>query len=236
MFYIGSDNKLRHSWLAPDTIDWSPEETLGGSLASDPAAVSWGSGRIDVFARGTDNALKHLWYQAGTGAGWQPWESLGGNLTSAPAVASWGAGRLDVFALGTNSSLKRRAYQAGLGAGWQDWEDLGGNWTSAPDAVSWGPNRIDVVVQGADKFIHQTVLLTGASYDEPVTGAYAPELSALDTVMKKWMHKYGFHAATLAVLRDNALVYERGYGYQDKNLTTEILPHARMRLATYKPR
>src|SRR4051794_14725716 len=32
-------------------------ESLGGGLTSDPAAVSWGDGRIDVFARADDNAL-----------------------------------------------------------------------------------------------------------------------------------------------------------------------------------
>jgi CubicO group peptidase (beta-lactamase class C family) len=66
----------------------------------------------------------------------------------------------------------------------------------------------------------------------PVTGPYVKQLSGLDDLMVNWMNKYGFKAATLAVLKDKKLVYERGYGYQDKNLTTPILPNARMRLAT----
>ncbi len=39
---------------------------MGGTLNSDPVAVSWGSGRLDIFALGTDNAVyvtsapKHL--------------------------------------------------------------------------------------------------------------------------------------------------------------------------------
>ena len=33
----------------------------GGVLRDDPAAVSWGPGRIDVFVRGTDNQLWHRW-------------------------------------------------------------------------------------------------------------------------------------------------------------------------------
>src|SRR4030095_6741771 len=94
---------------------WSQEESLGGNLASEPAAASWSSGRIDVFARGTDNALKHLWYQAGLGKGWQSWESLGGNLASAPAAASWSSGRLDIFARGTDNALKHRWDQAWAG-------------------------------------------------------------------------------------------------------------------------
>jgi hypothetical protein len=65
-----------------------------------------------------------------------------------------------------------------------------------------------------------------------VTGPYVKELSGLDNLMVNWMNKYGFRAATLAVLKDKKLVYERGYGYQDENLTTPILHNARMRLAS----
>ena len=42
---------------------WSGWESLGGKLTSGPAAASWSEGRLDVFARGTDNALWHRWYQ-----------------------------------------------------------------------------------------------------------------------------------------------------------------------------
>jgi hypothetical protein len=36
---------------------WSTWESLSGQLTATPAAVSWGEWRIDVFARGSDNAL-----------------------------------------------------------------------------------------------------------------------------------------------------------------------------------
>jgi repeat uncharacterized protein DUF346 len=39
-------------------------------ITSDPA-VSWGPGRIDVFARGTDNAVYHQFYD-GDWSGWRP--------------------------------------------------------------------------------------------------------------------------------------------------------------------
>lgn len=66
----------------------------------------------------------------------------------------------------------------------------------------------------------------------PITGPSVPELAGLDNVMTSWTDKYGFQAATLAVVKDGRLVYERGYGYQDKQLTQPILNNARMRLAT----
>jgi hypothetical protein len=63
--------------------------------------ASWSAGRLDVFVRGTDNAMWHKWFQNG----WSGWESLGGVLTSGPAAASWAANRIDTFVRGTDNSL-----------------------------------------------------------------------------------------------------------------------------------
>ena len=87
--------------FANECLYWSGWESLGGVLTSAPAVAAWNYGRLDVFVKGTDNALWHKWYQGG----WSSWESLGGVLTSAPAVASWSLGRLDVFAKGTDNAL-----------------------------------------------------------------------------------------------------------------------------------
>jgi len=84
---------------------WSSWESLGGTLASGPDVSSWGDRRLDVFARGTDNALVHKWFDS---SGWSDWESLGGQMTSDPAAVSWGSRRIDVFARGTDSTLVHR--------------------------------------------------------------------------------------------------------------------------------
>ena len=44
---------------------WVRTETLGGQLTSGPGVASWGPGRLDVFARGSDNSLIHKWYSNG---------------------------------------------------------------------------------------------------------------------------------------------------------------------------
>ena len=121
---------------------WRDWESLGGVITSGPAASSWANGRLDVFARGTDSALWHKWFDGG----WSDWESLGGVLTSEPAVCSWASGRLDVFARGTDSALWHKWFDGG----WSDWESLGGVLTSGPGAVSWGSGRIDVFAAGTD--------------------------------------------------------------------------------------
>lgn len=86
---------------------WGSATPLGGDLeiTSAPAAVSWGGGRIDVFARGGDGALYHQFLEVGVWLG--SWIRLGGQLTSAPAVASRGYGKLDVFVRGTDNALYR---------------------------------------------------------------------------------------------------------------------------------
>ena len=63
---------------------------------------SWQQNRLDVFVRGTDNALYHKYWN---GRQWIDWENLGGVLTSAPAAVSWGPNRIDVFARGQNQNL-----------------------------------------------------------------------------------------------------------------------------------
>ena len=55
----GTDNALYHKyWNGSQWIDW---ENLGGVLTLAPAAVSWGPNRIDVFARGQNQNLIHMY-------------------------------------------------------------------------------------------------------------------------------------------------------------------------------
>ena len=80
-------------------------ESLGGILTSNISSVSWSANRIDSFARGTDNALYHRWWN---GSAWGGWESLGGVITSDPTAVSWGPNRIDVFAKGTDNAMHHR--------------------------------------------------------------------------------------------------------------------------------
>src|SRR5699024_3117652 len=123
---------------------WSGWESLGGTIASAPAAASWQPNRLDVFARGTDNALWHIWWN---GRSWSGWESLGGNITSAPAAVSWGPNRIDVFARGTDDALWHIWWN---GNNWSEWEGLGGPTTSAPPVPSRRSNQLDVFARGTD--------------------------------------------------------------------------------------
>ena len=148
-------------------------ESLGGVLVGGPGATSWGSGHLDVFIRGTDNALWHRWYGNGF---WAEWESLGGVLASEPAAVSWGPGRIDIFARGTDGSLVTRWYTNGT---WSSWVSLGGQIVGKPTAVSWGPNHLDVYVRGTDNALWHRWYSGGAwSYWESLGGTLTSEPAA----------------------------------------------------------
>src|SRR5262252_2994566 len=62
-------------------------ESLGGALRGAPAVSSWSSGRLDVFVRGTDDAMWHKWWDGNT---WSGWEYQSGVLSAHPSAVSWG--------------------------------------------------------------------------------------------------------------------------------------------------
>jgi hypothetical protein len=119
--------------------------------------VSWGKNRIDVFVRGMDDHLGHLWWN---GSEWKGWQDLGGPITSAPAVASWGAHRLDVFAAGPDGNLERKSYD---GSKWSDWDWIGGTFHDNPAAVS--SSRASLAVVGS---YDSLAVATYRRFDSPV--------------------------------------------------------------------
>jgi len=88
--------------------------------AGDVAAVSWGTGRIDLFWRSTDGALYTRHWDR---AGWSDDLSLGGTLASPPAAVAWAVGQMEVFAVFPDGELWDRYFD---GSDWHPWESLGG--------------------------------------------------------------------------------------------------------------
>src|SRR5205814_1457110 len=99
-------------------VNWFGWERLGGILTSDPGSDAWASGQwIDVFVRGTDNALWHKWWNPV--GGWSGWENLGGVLTSGPDSASCNTNHVDVFVIGTDGGLWQKGWNSTTG--WTGW-------------------------------------------------------------------------------------------------------------------
>jgi hypothetical protein len=108
--------------------------------------ASWGSGRLDVFVRGTDSAVWYRWFSGGK---WSGWQSLGGRIVGEPGAASTGAGKLDLFARGTNNALWTRNYGV-TGAGWSSWASLGGTLSSSSSATVPAAGVMTAFVLGGD--------------------------------------------------------------------------------------
>lgn len=130
---------------------WSPWRGIGSvGATSGLAAVSWGAGRLDVFARGDDGRLLHGYTD---GAGWYWEDTLFRDviLRSQPSCASWGGNTISCVALREGSAGVWQFYYDGFGWGQSD---LGGIANSAPAIVSWGPGRLDVFVRGQDEAMY----------------------------------------------------------------------------------
>ncbi len=161
VFTKSTDNALwwRH-WTTAS--GWSGWTSLGGYITADPAAVSRGTGTIDVFVRGGNGAP----YQISTtngGSSWTGWQKLSGLLAdgTAPAVTARDATTLDLFVTGTNRALYHTTWQTSGSA--STWEKLDGYLTSSPAATSRSSSTMDVFVRGT----------AGVLYQKPYDGGWS---------------------------------------------------------------
>jgi hypothetical protein len=101
VFYRDPFNTLTHAYY--DGSSWKATSDLWGRVISDPAAVSWGAGRIDVAAIGTDYSLHH-WSYSGA---WSAGDLVSGTWTAVGqlAITSAGPGQLDILFRGVDATL-----------------------------------------------------------------------------------------------------------------------------------
>jgi hypothetical protein len=183
MIYAGANGQVQHRYW---DAGWSPSEvSVGGAIIGDPAAVSWGSQRIDVFARNkADNQLWHAFYSQGA---WRGSELLGGNLASSPTVASIAPGRLDVFWRDASNALRRTAF---VNNAWIPDADMGGSPISGdPTAASTEAGRVDVVAEDAvtHNLVHRTLFdIAGKLVPQGCADAPLPSGDSCDFGLVDW--------------------------------------------------
>lgn len=142
VFGVGLDAQLYHCAINIGSSEWSSWEALGGGLVGDPAAISWGPGRFDVFAIAGDEQLWQKTYDDG----WRGWNVVSGGLFNpGVGVASKGPGIINVFLTGKDNSVFHRQYSNG---NWGSLESLGGKIRGSPSGASPGSTRADVFVVG----------------------------------------------------------------------------------------
>lgn len=141
-------NALWHKYW--DGSSWKPNgkrlEYLGGDFISEPAVVSWGPGRLDIFAVDRKRNLLHKYFDGGK---WVGWEILGEKIASTPTAVSWGVNRLDVFGVRADGKLYHKYWD---GSQWSDWEDFGGRFDATVSVTSWGVDRLDIVGLGDSQY------------------------------------------------------------------------------------
>jgi CubicO group peptidase (beta-lactamase class C family) len=80
------------------------------------------------------------------------------------------------------------------------------------------------------------VVLSGwiapACADLPMTGAYVPELQAVDTLLQNFMVGKPIPGGTIAITHNDKVIYERGIGYRDEARSVLMPETALMRLAS----
>ena len=135
--------------------------SLGGQLTSSPAAVSRGSGTIDVYVRWSDGTVWERPYYNGA---WHPWVKIGGQVAAGtgPGASGW-PGHADVFFKGTNGAISQTTWTAG--SRWTNAASLGGWLASSPAAVSRGPGFITIYARGTDGAVYGKSYYNGAWHD-----------------------------------------------------------------------
>jgi alpha-galactosidase len=110
---------------------------LGKRILGQPAAYGSAGGRIDVYARGTDDAI---WRRALVDGRWEPWTSLGGTASDAPTVAG-----STVFTRGADGlvSMRSLAHGGWTSIGAPDGRPIHGR----PSAVVDDAGRLHVAVR-----------------------------------------------------------------------------------------
>ncbi len=121
-------------------------DDLGGNFTSAPGISSWGSGRLDIFARGA--TTNHLFHKAWTGTAYTGWEDMGGTLesgpgaVSAPEISAGTDNHLDVYYQQAGGAVQRKVWN---GSTWGSWQSTGLTAASGVGTASWGPERYDMV-------------------------------------------------------------------------------------------
>ena len=132
-------------------------QSLGGALASGPAAAGWGKEETEVWAVHDDGRLYDRYWD---GQAWHAWEPLGApegvRLTGQPAAAARDADRIDVFAPGDDGRLWHRWWD---GARWAPWHAV----ADAPPGITavsadWVGPRLDVYARGGDRSLWHVAL------------------------------------------------------------------------------
>ena len=153
--------------VAADFGQWGYSGGGGGFdlETTGPVVARNADGRLEVFARGSDDSLWHR-AQTSPGGAWDAWSGLGGKLTADPVVAENADGRLEVFYRGTNGGLWHLSQQTAGDSQWTGHDGLGGSLAKANLAVARNADgRLEVFARDdKDALVHLWQKTAGGTY------------------------------------------------------------------------
>jgi hypothetical protein len=136
--FVIRDGKLFHRARSEPDV-WSDYIELASGLTGNPAAASWGPGRLDVVAVRADD--RSIWH-----AGWEDgfdWANdyLGGPVKVGTdlAAVSYAHARLSIFAVFDSGLLYERRWAP---PDWQNWAPIGGHLPASSPAATPAPGAI----------------------------------------------------------------------------------------------
>jgi hypothetical protein len=129
VFFRGAGDNAIHTMKQSSSAPggWTADASLGGGFTSDPSVGVNADGRLEIFAKGMDNALFHNWQTTPSGT-WSGWAGLGGGLTSGAEPSRNADGRLQVVVRGLNNVLYYNSeVSPNSSASWAGFALVGGN-------------------------------------------------------------------------------------------------------------
>jgi len=153
--------------------------SLGGILTSPPAVGKNQDGRLEVFARGTDDKIWHFSQAAANApSSWSNWECLTGDQTFRGPVSvvtnNWN--KLEIFARGRDNSIWHRWQNdpnVREASRWSSWSSLGsaagGMQTDPTAALNWD-KRIEVFAVGGDNQVYHNFQRYFDAFGSPWSG------------------------------------------------------------------
>jgi M6 family metalloprotease-like protein len=185
--FVASDSAISIVWgpAAQPAQQWTGWAPIGSSSSGPPVVGRNADGRLELFVRGTDRALWHVWQSAPNGS-FADWHSLGGGLISDPILGTNADGRMEVFARGLDNALWHKWQIAASGPFVADWYSLGGGFHGDPIIGYNTDGRMELFARGLDNglwhkwqtapsgpFIGDWSSLGGGLNGEPAVGANA---------------------------------------------------------------
>ncbi|GHO90425.1 hypothetical protein KSF_004730 [Reticulibacter mediterranei] len=152
VFALEDAHTMVHRWLVANDgrgYVWSDWKVLSrANYVGDPAAISLGPNRMDVFIRSTDN---HIYDKTYNGS-WGLWQDLGGDYQSSPTVTSLAAGSMMLFAL-TNNTISGRTFSNGSWGAWGKADPTGGASGTIGASRAGFSGQVDLFVPDSGGFL-----------------------------------------------------------------------------------